>query len=1171
MAHDAKIVQRLPMDLQMEFPAILTHKAAISKTVADLLRPCVQNSVGPERFQKIISELHFKMHDRLELQYLIFEYQKRSGIGKHLPNSLPPPQTFSSFKDQNQYAGYVPSGVYFRIVYTEIIKMLRPKMDKHTMLLDGKVLKGDHSFKFSKHMAKLGEASAFTGLYTVNNEYEEIVHQILVPSKSLSYLKHSFEKMREAYVTYGHQMPVVFFTDNVKSDKTFLEGMFTSLKEGTQPMEEDEINYGEPEGRNLALPSGIVPIYKNRKFDEIDHEMSQLIRDIEHGRHLGINAVVGFDCEWKFPAPGDVVDTIQLAYGEKIFVLHVDRAWPELPPNLVSLLENSNILKVGRNVEGDLKRVSKAFNIICAGKEELLSLCTSRRCLPSTSTSLSDISYKVLRYNISKSQRETNWLAPILTNDQINYAALDAWAGLLIYNELINKPIIGARINDNNCIPGTFVAVKPQGRTTPVAFGQIIQSSHNVNRTCEIQVLRVDVPGYVIDNGRIVNSVRSNSRVIDLGSRGSPPFNIVVRKADLLIEVNNITTANNNPTDDETSVNELIETEQEESEQECTEPEVNAVFREMFKDSIENVNADNFKHGYTLLSTISLDAETLSKNNGRVYSRILKDIFHLMDMIRPYKRHGLYKEFTQRFSDSLFIMDEEDKKAVEEVLIKNGESWELKMKYDRSWVLKRVKRKVAPPQVLLPLLKALFLSFGPLKCPKSKRTLFDHTTWKKAVRVLKTVQLGHVSDPPGVQLYYKTGKTDKDGLTLYRCIRGTNSLEGGVHQNLVRKFGSFGAGPELADAMLTEYRLRHNLNVGTVNRYGRDFEGHYDPWLVQHIDFLRKEMNMTDLNGKHLAVDINALRYSGSNEVYGICPFPDEEMSKIRIEKPTRDNDVSNENAISDVTIPRLRDTVFTSIDSTARGKNSRYHYIAQRQNTKYAVVSVHNLEEKTLFTILKKELFPDTEPGKSRIPNFDRFAYEWNSKTDGDTIFYKTPEQLENYFGRWKEQNLAKDTHQILFSVIESIKNGIKQSNSPSLLPPAVSPVLPVVSNPIDRVVIQQSSLPVHTYPQHQQQTAPTAVPFPSNISQHPNVIPPLSNIILNTVQQTIAYAPSNPLNMLQQPILTRPLPNIFKSPSNPPVKIQPNLRNNSSKFVKVPQHFTKNANKLRKKHLQL
>ena len=74
-----------------------------------------------------------------------------------------------------QYAGFVPSGTYVRTLYTAIIQTLRPKMDKHMMLLDGKVLKGDHSFKFPKHMAKTNEASVFTALYTITNEYEEIV------------------------------------------------------------------------------------------------------------------------------------------------------------------------------------------------------------------------------------------------------------------------------------------------------------------------------------------------------------------------------------------------------------------------------------------------------------------------------------------------------------------------------------------------------------------------------------------------------------------------------------------------------------------------------------------------------------------------------------------------------------------------------------------------------------------------------------------------------------------------------------------------------------------------------------------------------------------------------------------------------------------------------------
>lgn len=55
-------------------------------------------------------------------------------------------------------------------------------------------------------MAKIEVSSVFTALYTMNSEYEEIVHQVLVPSKSLSYLKHLFKKI----VIYGHETPIAF-------------------------------------------------------------------------------------------------------------------------------------------------------------------------------------------------------------------------------------------------------------------------------------------------------------------------------------------------------------------------------------------------------------------------------------------------------------------------------------------------------------------------------------------------------------------------------------------------------------------------------------------------------------------------------------------------------------------------------------------------------------------------------------------------------------------------------------------------------------------------------------------------------------------------------------------------------------------------------------------------
>lgn len=79
-AHDLDLIRQLPHELQLEFPAVLTHKGAVSKAVADLLRPCMQNSVGPERFQKILRELHHLKHDRLELQYLTAVYNKRKSF-----------------------------------------------------------------------------------------------------------------------------------------------------------------------------------------------------------------------------------------------------------------------------------------------------------------------------------------------------------------------------------------------------------------------------------------------------------------------------------------------------------------------------------------------------------------------------------------------------------------------------------------------------------------------------------------------------------------------------------------------------------------------------------------------------------------------------------------------------------------------------------------------------------------------------------------------------------------------------------------------------------------------------------------------------------------------------------------------------------------------------------
>ena len=194
-------------------------------------------------------------------------------------------------------------------------------------------------------------------------------------------------------------------------------------------------------------------------------------------------------------------------------------------------------------------------------------------------------------------------------------------------------------------------------------------------------------------------------------------------------------------------------------------------------------------------------------DNQEARAHVLKDVFHLMDSLKYSQRHGLAKEFSRRLRDAIFVVDPQDRDRIEAFLRTKNTTWERKLSEDARWILRRVKRTVPPPQELLSTVKDLFSSYGDVLCVKSGNPLFDREGWRKARLFLSAVKDGEVSDPPGVSFYHQIG-VDKDSLPLYRCTRGTNSIEGGVHQNVIRKFASYSTSPRLAD-----YRLRHNLDV----------------------------------------------------------------------------------------------------------------------------------------------------------------------------------------------------------------------------------------------------------------------------------------------------------------------------------------------------------------------
>jgi hypothetical protein len=200
-----------------------------------------------------------------------------------------------------------------------------------------------------------------------------------------------------------------------------------------------------------------------------------------------------------------------------------------------------------------------------------------------------------------------------------------------------------------------------------------------------------------------------------------------------------------------------------------------------------------------------------------VATKVLDDAFHFMDRLLRLlpKKHSVFKDFAHQFSEAIFIRDKNDEDAVRAVIEKKGGKWDYMVRAKGAALNKRIRRFIPGPDVLVPRLQCLFNAYRNVKCPTAtgkKTNFFSDEAWKMAERLLATAQLGFLSDPLNVALYFVIGR-DRDGLILYRCIRGTNSIEGGWHMTLRRMFGSLGSASDFGEALIILFAYRRNITV----------------------------------------------------------------------------------------------------------------------------------------------------------------------------------------------------------------------------------------------------------------------------------------------------------------------------------------------------------------------
>lgn len=155
--------------------------------------------------------------------------------------------------------------------------------------------------------------------------------------------------------------------------------------------------------------------------------------------------VVGIDCEWK---PNYVkghkpnkVSIMQIASDRKVFIFDLIKLSQDAPDSLnnclTRILQSSGILKLGYNFQCDVKQLAHSYgDLDCFKHYEML--LDIQNVFREHQGGLSGLTKKILGVGLNKTRRNSNWEQRPLSQNQLEYAALDAAVLVHIFNHIRN-------------------------------------------------------------------------------------------------------------------------------------------------------------------------------------------------------------------------------------------------------------------------------------------------------------------------------------------------------------------------------------------------------------------------------------------------------------------------------------------------------------------------------------------------------------------------------------------------------------------------------------------------------------------------------------------------------------------------------------------------------------
>ncbi|XP_049403498.1 uncharacterized protein LOC125867113 [Solanum stenotomum] len=158
-------------------------------------------------------------------------------------------------------------------------------------------------------------------------------------------------------------------------------------------------------------------------------------------KYSGRQTVVGLDNEWKptfSPYTSNKSATLQLCIDNTCLIVQLFYL-DEIPRTLKNFLANPNFTFVGVEVAEDILKLKNEYGLVCTSQADIRDVAKNKWPGRFSRPGLKDLANEICGLYMPKPKHicQSNWEASVLSEAQVEYACIDAYASYKIGHKLL--------------------------------------------------------------------------------------------------------------------------------------------------------------------------------------------------------------------------------------------------------------------------------------------------------------------------------------------------------------------------------------------------------------------------------------------------------------------------------------------------------------------------------------------------------------------------------------------------------------------------------------------------------------------------------------------------------------------------------------------------------------